>query len=116
MWLKFLENNPYLYLLPIMTQASHPRQNGILWVTIEENADREKNQDSKENEDPVKTNVSQSMFKTPDKVSRNDDTLTMHTMDVVSNLRRSIIEPNRSSKIIDTTLKKLQDKSELERS
>lgn len=95
-----------------MTQASHPRQNGILWVTIEENVETEKAKDAGKYEDPVKTNASQNMFKTPDKPSRNEDTLTMHTMDVVSNLKRSIIDPNRSSKIDDTTTRKIKDLSE----
>ena len=96
-----------------MTQASHPRQNGILWVTVEESIEREPVKGNNKYEDPVKANVSQSMFKTPDKNGRNDDTLTMHTMDIVSNLRRSIIEPNRGSKVSDITPRKIDDNSQL---
>ena len=92
-----------------MTQASHPRQNGILWITVEENVEREPAKETKQYEDPVKANASQNMFKTPEKFGRNDDTLTMHTMDIVSNLRRSVIEPNRSSRVSDVTPKKLQE-------
>lgn len=79
-----------------MTQASHPRQNGILWVT---NSEGENNELTlKEYEDPVNQTKSPSKFKTPEK-SRNDDTLTMHTMDIVSNLKRSVIAPNTDSRL-----------------
>ena len=91
MYSKYLVNNIWLAFFPIITKSSRPTQTGVTWKTNLNNQERESN--GKNYENPIKqfkTSTKSKDYTTPEK-SRHDDTLTMHTVDNMSTLKRSIM-------------------------
>lgn len=85
-----------------MPSGSLPIEDGVNWKTNVEDAEREST-GSKKYEDPI--NVQE---KTPEKYKTpegpiHDDTLTMHTTDVVSTLKRSVIHSIQGQSFLDKT-------------
>lgn len=93
MYNKYLVNNIWIAFLPIITRRSHPTENGVKWKTNTESQERE-SEGGKNYENPVnsakKTPQRSVQSLSPDK-SKHDDTLTMHTLDMMSTLKRSIM-------------------------
>jgi len=100
MYNKFLVNSVLWAFFPIMSHGYRPTQDGVNWIT---NIDEERESTgSRKYEDPI------SVKKTPKKVinfndSRQDDTLTMHTMDMMSNLKQSVIHSSFKQSFLDVT-------------
>ena len=89
----FGKNILYAFL-PITTKSSLPTENGVRWKT---NLGLERlSEESRKYENPLPKVPGSDQFQTPLK-KRNDDTLTMHTHDVVSTLRRSILSNKRET-------------------
>ena len=97
-----MENNPLFYLFPIITRSSRPSQNGILWETNLDNQDAESS-DSKKYENPIDVDkLNMTKYQTPEKRrTKVDDTLTMHTADLMSVLKSSVIKPLNDTEITE---------------
>jgi hypothetical protein len=99
---KCLVNNAFLAFFPIMTNSSHPTQNGVLWVTNDKDLRERESTDSKKYENPInvkhKTPVK---YVTPERNRRVEDTITMHTTDLMSILKSSVIKSHNESSIFE---------------
>ncbi len=101
---KCLVNNILFYLIPVITKGSRPTRNGILWVT-NVNRDIEESRDISNYENPVTpTKAEGSDYKTPEK-RKVDDTLTMHTTDMMSVLKSSVIKPQNDTQTSSKAMK-----------
>lgn len=101
---KCLVNNVFIAFFPIMTNSSHPTQNGVVWVTNDKDLRERESTDSKKYENPInvkpKTPVK---YATPERNRRVEDTITMHTTDLMSILKSSVIKSHNESSMFDQT-------------
>jgi hypothetical protein len=97
-----LANNVFWAFLPIMPPGSLPKEDGVNWKTNVDSEEREST-GSKKYEDPINVqDKTPEKYKTPDN-PLHDDTLTMHTTDVVSTLKRSVIYSIKGQSFLDKT-------------
>mmetsp|Transcript_18657 Transcript_18657/g.16520 ORF Transcript_18657/g.16520 Transcript_18657/m.16520 type:complete len:90 (-) Transcript_18657:34-303(-) len=79
--------------------SSRPTQNGVTWMTNSEGNEYESS-DSKKYENPIDVEKANTNYQTPEKRQNHvDDTLTMHTADLMSILKSSVIKPANESLI-----------------
>jgi hypothetical protein len=85
-----------------MTSSSHPTQNGVAWVTNDKDKRERESTDSKKYEDPINVKVkTKANYATPEQNKKVDNSLTMHTNDLMTMLRSSVIKGTGESFISD---------------
>lgn len=93
-----------------MLKYGRPAQNGVSWETNIPSQEKEAN-DIKQIENVIKKDYSPKLYNTPDH-SRQEDTLTMHTQDMMSSLKRSVISNSmQSHKLMEPTPAKMIKRS-----